>query len=92
MNELIIKSYVKIKSYEELVELTEWVGLYRGYADNIYVEKKLLRNVADKELIVKYNRSNCIDVVDPNDEYCETITIPKIFVESYITRGDMMEE
>lgn len=88
MSELIIKSYVKIKSYEELVELTEWVGLYRGYADNIYVEKKLLRNVADKELIVKHNRSNCVDVIDPNDEYCEVVTIPKLFVESYITRGE----
>lgn len=89
MSELIIKSYVKIKSYEELVELTEWVGLYRGYADNIYVEKKLLRNVAGKELIVKHNRSNCLEVFDPNDEYCEVITIPKSFVESYITRGEV---
>lgn len=86
MNELTIKSYVKIKSYEELVELTEWVGLYRGYADNIYVEKKLLRAIADKTLLIKFNYSNCLLVVDPNDEYCETITIPKIFVESYITR------
>lgn len=51
MSELTIKSYVKIKSYEELVELTEWVGLYRGYADNIYVEKKLLRAIADKSYL-----------------------------------------
>lgn len=89
MNELTIKSYVKIKSYEELVELTEWVGLYRGYADNIYVEKKLLRNVANKELIVKHNRSNCFEVFDPDDKYCEVVTIPKSFVKSYITRGEV---
>ena len=89
MSELTIKSYVKIKSYEELVELTEWVGLYRGYADNIYVEKKLLRAIADKKLLIKLNYSNCLLVVDPDDEYCEIITIPKIFVESYITRGEV---
>ena len=89
MSELTIKSYVKIKSYKELVELTEWVGLYRGYADNIYVEKKLLRAIADKKLLIKLNYSNCLLVVDPDDEYCEIITIPKIFVESYITRGEV---
>lgn len=89
MNELTIKSYVKIKSYEELVELTEWVGLYRGYADNIYVEKKMLRNIAAKEVVVKYNYSNCLEVFDPDDKYHEIITIPKSFVESYITRGEV---
>ena len=89
MSELTIKSYVKIKSYKELVELTEWVGLYRGYADNIYVEKKLLRAIADKKLLIKLNYSNCLLVVDPDDEYCEIITIPTIFVESYITRGEV---
>lgn len=85
----MITELVKIKSYKELVELTEWVGLYHGYADNIYVEKKLLRAIADKKLLIKLNYSNCLLVVDPNDEYCETITIPKTFVESYITRGEM---
>ena len=85
----MITELVKIKSYKELVELTEWVGLYRGYADNIYVEKKLLRAIADKTLLIKLNYSNCLLVVDLNDEYCEIITIPKIFVESYITRGEV---
>lgn len=85
----MITELVKIKSYKELVELTEWVGLYRGYADNIYVEKKLLRAIADKKLLIKLNYSNCLLVVDPDDEYCEIITIPKIFVESYITRGEV---
>lgn len=85
----MITELVKIKSYKELVELTEWVGLYRGYADNIYVEKKLLRAIADKKLLIKLNYFNCLLVVDPDDEYCEIITIPKIFVESYITRGEV---
>lgn len=89
MNELTIKSYVKIKPYEELVELTEWVGLYRGYADNIYIEKKMLRNIAAKEVVVRYNYSNCLEVFDPDDKYHNVITIPKSFVESYITRGEV---
>ena len=80
---------VKIKSYDELVELTEWVGLYRGYADNIYVEKKMLRIIADKEMFIKARHSNCLMITDPNDEYCETI-IPSSFVLSFISR-DIIE-
>lgn len=78
---------VKIKSYDELVELTDWVGLYRGYADNIYVEKKTLRMIADKEMLIKARHSNCLTIIDPNDEYCETIMIPSSFVLSFITRN-----
>ena len=82
---------IKIKPYDELVELTEWVGLYRGYADNIYVEKKMLRSIADKEMLIKARYSNCLTIIDPNDEYCETIMIPSSFVLSFITR-DIIEQ
>lgn len=83
-----IKEFIKIKPYIELVELTEWIDLFKGYADNIYITKKMLRAIADKELIIKKNWSNCLAVVDPTDDYCEVITIPKIFVQSYITRTE----
>lgn len=76
--------YIKIKSLEELNALTEWVDDVRGYANDIFVNAKMLKALDGQVMHVVNHGSNYIKCYNVDDQFCEVVTIPHSFVDQYI--------